>query len=232
MKEKHADFVHLHVHTQYSLLDGMIFVSKLVKKAAEFRMPAVAITDHGQMYGVVDFYQHAEKAGIKPILGCEFYVAPGDMREKGGGIGEAANHLTLHARDDAGYRNLVALSSAANLEGFYYKPRIDKDILREHSEGLICTTTCLAGEIPRALMAKDHRAAEAAAKEYLEIFGPDRFFIEIQDHGLDDQKRTNPELATIARRLVPVKVACSPKRGTSRKPAASEPEIAPSVLAT
>src|SRR5512143_1766552 len=137
MTQKHADFVHLHVHTQYSLLDGMIFVSKLVERAAEFHMPAVAITDHGQMHGIVDFYSHAMKAGVKPILGVESYIAPGSMRERSGGAGEAANHLTLLARDETGYRNLVRLTSAANLEGFYYKPRVDKAFLRGHAAGVI-----------------------------------------------------------------------------------------------
>src|SRR5512143_2659639 len=117
MPDRHADFVHLHVHTQYSLLDGMIFVEKLMKRAVEFRMPAVALTDHGQMYGVVDFYSQAMKSGVKPIIGCELYVAPGNMREKTGGAGDAANHLTLLAADETGYRHLVELTSAANLEG-------------------------------------------------------------------------------------------------------------------
>ena len=140
MTAKHSDFVHLHVHTQYSLLDGMIFIDRLMEQAQAFHMPAVAITDHGQMHGVIEFYRRASKAGLKPILGCELYVAPGDRREKVGRIGDIASHLTLLARNNSGYQNLVKLTTAANLEGFYYKPRVDKELLRS-----VRRTTGIAG---------------------------------------------------------------------------------------
>jgi DNA polymerase-3 subunit alpha len=199
--EKHSDFVHLHVHTQYSLLDGMIFVSKLVKRAREFRMPAVALTDHGQMYGVVDFYKQAEKGGIKPIIGVEAYIAPGDMREKSGGVGGGANHLTLLARNEVGYRNLVALTSAANLEGFYYKPRVDKEYLRTHAEGVIALSGCLHGEVAQKLVRGETAAAEKVAGEYREIFGEGNFFLELMVNGIAEQERANKELVALGKRL-------------------------------
>jgi DNA polymerase-3 subunit alpha len=200
MPEKHSDFVHLHVHTQYSLLDGMIFVEKLMKRAAEFRMPAVALTDHGQMYGVVDFYSRALKAGIKPILGCELYVAPGSMREKAGGPGDAANHLTLLARDEGGYRNLVKLTSAANLEGFHYKPRVDKAYLREHAAGLVALSGCLKGEVAQKTLRGDAAGAEKAALELGEIFGAGNFYLELQANGIPEQERANRGLIELGRR--------------------------------
>ncbi len=201
MTKPHADFVHLHVHTQYSLLDGMIFVSKLVKQAAEFRMPAVAITDHGQMHGIVDFYSHAMKAGVKPILGVELYVAPGNMREKAGGPGDAANHLTLLARDETGYRNLVQLTSAANLEGFYYKPRVDKEFLRQHSAGIIALSGCLKGEVAQKTLRGDAAGAEKAALEFREIFGAGNYYLELQANGIPDQERANRGLVELGRRV-------------------------------
>jgi len=201
MTTKHSDFVHLHVHTQYSLLDGMIFIDRLMKRAQEFRMPAVAITDHGQMHGIVDFYRRASRAGIKPILGCELYVAPGDMREKGGKIGDAATHLTLLARNLEGYKNLVILSTSANLEGFYYKPRIDKELLRRHSAGLIALSGCLKGEIPRALLRGREEKAVRAAEEYRDILGEGNFFLELQANGIPEQDKANRELVALAAKL-------------------------------
>ncbi|HEY5998229.1 MAG TPA: DNA polymerase III subunit alpha [bacterium] len=198
---KHADFVHLHVHTQYSLLDGMIFVERLVARAAELRMPAVAITDHGQMHGVVDFYSHAMKAGLKPILGVEAYIAPGNMRERSGGAADAANHLTLLARDETGYRNLVRLTSAANLEGFYYKPRVDKAFLRGHAAGVIALSGCLKGEVAQKILRGDAAGAEKAALELREIFGDGNFYLELQANGLAEQERANAGLAELGRRL-------------------------------
>jgi len=147
-------FVHLHCHTEYSLLDGAIRTKDLVRKAAEFGMPAVAITDHGNLYGAIEFYQAAEKAGIRPIVGCEAYVAPGSLRDRNGASGkQAAFHLTLLAADAEGYRNLVKLITAAHLEGFYYKPRVDKELLAEHSRGLIALSGCLKGEVNSRLRA-------------------------------------------------------------------------------
>jgi len=200
-------FVHLHVHTHYSLLDGATRIEALVEQAKRFNMPAVAITDHGNMFGVIELYTAACKAGIKPIIGCETYLAPGDRREKSkGGLRADGGskdyyHLLLLAMNREGYQNLMRLSSIGYTEGFYRKPRIDKEVLREFSAGLLCTSTCLSGEIPRAFLNKDRAAAEALAKTYLAIFGPDRFFIELQDHGLPEQKMLNPELVDLARRL-------------------------------
>ena len=154
-------FVHLHVHSEYSLLDGAIRMEQLVGKAAELGMPAVALTDHGNLFGAVEFYQAAEKKGVKPILGCEIYVSPGPMLEKktANGGKDAAYHLTLLASDDAGYRNLVKISTAAHLEGFYYKPRVDKEFLARHSGGLIALSGCLKGEVNSALSAGRIRRA-------------------------------------------------------------------------
>ena len=196
---KHADFVHLHVHTQYSLLDGMILVSKLVKQAAAFHMPAVAITDHGQMYGVVDFYGQALKAGVKPIIGVELYVAPGSRFEKSGGAGDAANHLTLLARDEIGYRNLVELTSAANLEGFYYKPRVDKDLLRAHAAGLIALSGCMKGEVAQKALRGDEPGAAKAAAEFREIFGAGNYYLELMINGIPEQERANRALIAVSK---------------------------------
>ncbi len=195
-------FAHLHVHTHYSLLDGATRINALVEKAKQQGSPAVAVTDHGNLFGAIEFYTAATKAGIKPIIGCEVYMAPADRRSREAcGIQDASYHLLLLAENLTGYHNLLKLTSRAYREGFYYKPRIDKDLLREIHEGLICTSTCLGGEIPQMLLARNARMAEDIAKTYLEIFGPDRFFIEIQDHGIPQQRQINPELAEIARRI-------------------------------
>jgi DNA polymerase-3 subunit alpha len=146
---KHADFVHLHVHTQYSLLDGTIRLDDLFRKAKEYQMPAVAMTDHGNLYGAIDFYKHAYQYGIKPIIGCELYVAPKSRLDKTGyATGETAHHLIVLARNMQGYRNLIKLSTAGFLEGFYYRPRIDMEILKQHHEGLIGLSACLHGKRP------------------------------------------------------------------------------------
>ncbi len=151
---RHSGFVHLHLHTKYSLLDGASRIDDLVAKAAEYGMPALAITDHGNMFGAIEFYQKAEKAGIKPIIGCEMYVAKGSRHDKtpGGGPGDGANHLVLLARNLDGYRNLMRLVSIGYTEGFYYKPRIDKDVLGQYSGGLIGLSACLKGEVPWKLL--------------------------------------------------------------------------------
>ena len=148
----HADFVHLHLHTEYSLLDGACRLDRLVDKAHELKFPALAITDHGAMHGVIDFYQAARAKGIKPIIGCEVYVAPGSRLERKKVEGDKYHHLGLLAKDEAGYKNLIKLTTAAHLEGYYYKPRIDKEILAKHSEGLIAMSGCLASEIPDLIM--------------------------------------------------------------------------------
>ena len=194
-------FVHLHVHSEYSLLDGAGRIGDLVRRAKETGMSAVALTDHGNMYGAVEFYKQARKYGIKPIIGCEVYIAPRSRYDKAAGEGDAYYHLVLLAETQAGYSQLVELVSRAYTEGFYYKPRIDKELLREHHEGLIGLSACIAGEIPALILKGDLAGAEAAAREYADIFGPDRFFIEIQDHGMPEQQESNPKLAELARKL-------------------------------
>lgn len=196
-----VNFVHLHNHTEYSLLDGAGRIADLVRRAKELGMPAVAVTDHGTMYGTIDFYKEAKKQGIKPIIGCEVYVAPRSRFDKAAVEGESYYHLVLLAADEQGYRNLIELVSRGYSEGFYYKPRIDKEILRAHSQGLIGLSACIAGEIPAAILRGDTAGAEALAAEYRDIFGPDNFFIELQDHGMPEEKQANKELVTIAQKL-------------------------------
>src|SRR3954453_7987604 len=198
-----SPFVHLHVHTHYSLLDGACRVDKLVKRVKELGMDSIAITDHGCMFGVIEFFNECKKEGIKPILGMEAYMAPGDRRERstpGGNAGEAAYHLLLLAKDLEGYKNLIKLSSIAYREGFYYKPRIDKEVLRAHSKGLIATSACLGGEVSSALMKRDAKNARAIAEEYASIFAPEHFYVEVQKH-IKEQDAVNPELAEIAAKL-------------------------------
>lgn len=194
-------FTHLHVHTHFSLLDGATRIETLVERAREQGATAVAMTDHGNLFGAVPFYRAAVDAGIKPILGCEMYMAPGNRRDRTNrGMSEASYHLLLLARNQTGYHNLIKLSSIAYREGFYYKPRIDREVLSAHAEGLICTSGCLGAEIPQALLREDRQAAEEIARYYLELFGEENFFIELQDHGMDEQKQINPLLADMARR--------------------------------
>ena len=192
-------FVHLHNHTEYSLLDGAAHIGDLVNKAAELNMPALAITDHGVMYGAISFYEKCKKKGIKPIIGCEVYIC-GDRCSRSGRKGDTACHLILLAKNEQGYRNLCRLVSLGFLEGFYYKPRIDKSLLRQHSEGLICMSACIAGEIPEQLLAGDYAAAKALAAEYKEIFGED-FYIELQNHGIPEELKVIPPLLQIAKEL-------------------------------
>jgi len=195
------DFVHLHVHTQYSLLDGAIRIDNLLQRAAAFDMHAVATTDHGTMFGAVEFYERATKAGIKPVIGIEIYVAPRSRFDKTPLDNKDLSHLILLAENQEGYRNLCKLASVAQLEGFYYKPRIDKQILREHSNGLIAMTACLHGEIPRRIQDGRMELADTAAREYLEIFGEDHFYLEVQNNGIDIQERVNEALLDMSQRL-------------------------------
>jgi len=195
------DFVHLHVHTQYSLLDGAIRIDNLLQRASEFGMHSVATTDHGTMFGAVEFYEKATKAGIKPIVGIEIYVAPRTRFDKTPLDSKGLSHLILLAENQEGYRNLCKLASAAQLEGFYYKPRIDKQILREHSKGLIGMTACLHGEVPRRIQDGTMEMADAAALEYQEIFGDNNFFLEVQNNGIDVQDRVNAALLDMSQRL-------------------------------
>ncbi|MHC4551378.1 MAG: DNA polymerase III subunit alpha [Planctomycetota bacterium] len=196
-------FTHLHLHTQYSLLDGAIPAGRLFKRCAELGMDSVAITDHGNMFGVVDYYSKAKDAGVKPIIGIEAYIAPGSRHEKegGGGVKENAYHLILLAESAAGYKNLLKLSSIGYTEGFYYRPRIDKEVLAEHAKGLICMSACIAGEVPVALRRGDFEGAEAAAQSYLDIFGKDNYFLEVQDHGDEDHAQVRERIITLARKM-------------------------------
>jgi DNA polymerase-3 subunit alpha len=194
-------FVHLHLHTEYSLLDGAIRMKELMKKAAEFKMPAVAITDHGNLFGAIEFYQEAQRAGVKPIIGCEAYVAPGSHKDRPGSRRDAAYHFTLLAQNETGYRNLVKLVTAAHLEGFHYAPRIDKELLAAHSEGLIGLSGCLAGEINSAIQANNIEKAKQSAAEYRDILGAENFFIELHDHGMEEQRKCMMALPQIARDL-------------------------------
>ena len=196
-----VEFTHLHVHTEYSLLDGAAPVDKLVKKAKSMNMRALAITDHGVMYGVIDFYKAAVAEGIKPIIGCEVYVAPRTRFDKQHEYDSDLSHLVLLAKDNDGYHNLIKLVSDASIEGFYYRPRVDHDLLRRYSGGLICLSACLAGEIPKLLLAGDYAGAKERALLYQDIYGKENYFIEIQDHGLDEQKRTNPMLVKLAHEI-------------------------------
>ncbi|MDU4962052.1 MAG: DNA polymerase III subunit alpha [Sporomusaceae bacterium] len=196
-----AAFVHLHVHTEYSLLDGASRISSLIEKVKQAGMPAVAITDHGVMYGVVDFYKEAKKQGVKPIIGCEVYVAPRSRLEKTAVEGESYYHLILLAENQTGYRNLMELVSRGHLEGFYYKPRIDRELLAAYRDGLICLSACIAGEIPSRILKDDEAGAERLCREYLDIFGPEHFFLELQDHDMPEQKQVNQTLIKLARKL-------------------------------
>ena len=194
-------FVHLHLHTEYSLLDGSIRMKELMKKAAEFGMPAVAMTDHGNLFGAVEFYQEAQRAGVKPIIGCEVYVAPGSHKDRPPSRRESAYHFTLLAENEAGYHNLVKLVTAAHLDGFHYAPRIDKEMLAARSEGLIGLSGCLAGEINSAIQANNIEKAKQSAAEYRDILGAENFFVELHDHGMEEQRMCNIALVHIARDL-------------------------------
>ena len=196
-----AEFVHLHLHTEWSLLDGALRVEDVAKKAVEYGMPAVAITDHGNLYGVIHFYEKMRAAGVKPLIGCEFYVAPGSRFEKKAkSAHEAGYHLVLLAQNETGYRNLLKLATKAHFEGFYWKPRIDKELLQEYNEGLIALTACLHGEIPAAILAGEKDRALELIRTYSALF-PGRFYLEVQENGLPEQKKVNEILLEMAETL-------------------------------
>ena len=207
-------FTHLHVHTEYSMLDGAARIAEVVAAAVEDGQPAIGITDHGNMYGILDFYRACKDQGIKPVLGSELYMAHESRHERpsrrgrlddGGGDVEGGSklyyHLTALAETDTGYRNLIQLASRAFLEGYYYKPRVDWELLEDHSEGLIVTTGCLGGHVLQHLLRDDFDGAVKAAGRLQDIFGRDNLFIELQDHHLPEQQRTNPMLLDIAKHL-------------------------------
>lgn len=189
----HADYVHLHLHTEYSLLDGACRLDRLMEKAHELKFPTLAITDHGVLYGAIDFYQAARAKGIKPIIGCEVYVAPGSRFEKKTSSGgkDVYNHLVLLAKDETGYKNLIKLATAAHLEGYYYKPRIDKEILAANKEGLIALSGCLASEIPEHIQKDQLNQARQAIDWFKQTFGPEDFYLELQNHGIAEQIKVN-----------------------------------------
>ena len=195
-------FVHLHVHTEYSLLDGSNKISEYVSRVRDLGMTAAAITDHGVMYGVIDFYKAAKAAGIKPIIGCEVYVAPGSRKDREASHGEDRYyHLILLAENNTGYANLMKIVSRSFTEGFYYKPRVDMELLREFHEGLIACSACLAGEVAREIVRGNPQGAREAAKRYLDIFGEGNYFLELQDHGYPDQQTVNAELLRMSREM-------------------------------
>ena len=204
------DFVHLHLHTQYSLLDGAILIERLIPKAKEYGMKAVAITDHGAMYGIVDFYKACKEAGIKPIIGCEVYISPTDRFERNYSRGDTSNyHLILLAENNVGLKNLIQLASKAQLEGFYMRPRIDKEILREHSEGIIALSACLGGEIPQKIMNSTYVEARDAALEYQSIMGEGNYFLELQENGIPEQSTVNAQLINISKETgIPLVATC------------------------
>lgn len=194
-------FTHLHLHTEYSLLDGFSRIDRLFQQVKALGMDSVAITDHGVMFGAVDFYKAAKAQGVHPIVGCEVYIAPRRATDKEAGVDKHPSHLVLLAENQEGYQNLIKLVSLGFSEGFYYKPRIDKDQLRRHAKGIIALSSCLAGDIPQALLGGRQEEAERLILDYLEIFGRDCFYLELQDHGLPEQKQVNVQLLKLAHRL-------------------------------
>src|SRR6266511_1871807 len=196
-----AEFVHLHLHTEFSLLDGACRIDELLDQAKALNMPAIGVTEHGNMFSSVIFHDDARARGLKPILGCEVYVAPGDRRTKSGTPGETANHLVLLAETNEGYHNLIKLVSSGYTEGFYYKPRIDKELLAKHSAGLIGLSSCLKGEVASEIRAEQAKRAAAAAATYRDILGAGNFFLEMQFQGIDEQRVVNTGLLPIARDL-------------------------------
>ena len=193
-------FVHLHVHSEYSLLDGFSNIEKLVTRAKEMEMPAVAITDHGTMYGVVEFYNAAVKKDIKPIIGIEAYLAARGMNSKDPQLDKKSSHLLLLAENQVGYQNLLKIASAAQLEGFYYYPRIDHEFLVQHSEGLICTSGCMSAEIPRLINKGKISKAQSRLDWYFEVFGKENFYLELQEHDIEELNQINKTLLELGGR--------------------------------
>src|SRR6202161_3950739 len=192
-----SNFVHLHLHTDYSLLDGACEIGELTAEAARRGMPAVAVTDHGNLFAAANFYSKAITHGVKPIIGCEVYVAP-DNHKNRGAEAERSNHLVLLCENEEGYRNLIQLVSTGFLDGFYYKPRVDHDLLAKHCKGLIALSACLRGEVADALVSEKYEQARSNAYRLRDIFGKGNFFLEIQDQGLEIEARINPDLLRLS----------------------------------
>ena len=192
-------FTHLHLHTEYSLLDGACRIPRLVQRVKELGMDSCAITDHGVMYGCIDFYSAMKDAGLKPIIGCEVYVCR-DRTDKTT-VSREYSHLILLCENNTGYENLMKIVSEGFLTGYYYRPRVDYDLIRQHHEGLICLSACLSGDLPKLLMDEQHDAAVAYVREMQELFGPENFYIEIMDHGIREEKLVLPRLVALAREL-------------------------------
>ena len=194
-------FTHLHVHTEYSLLDGAARISEVVARAKELGQTALAITDHGCMFGVIDFYRECKKQGIKPVIGCEVYTAARKMTDKDADKDKYQGHLVLLAKDNEGYKNLIKIVSQGYTKGYYYKPRIDKDVLAAHSEGIIALSACLAGKVQQCLLNRDYDGARTEAMALDEIFGHGNFYLELQDQGLEEEAMINPMLVQLSREL-------------------------------
>ena len=196
------NFTHLHIHTEYSLLDGSAKIKELVPRAKELGMDALAITDHGVMYGAIDFYKACKANGIKPIIGCEVYVAPGSRFDREASRGdERYYHLILLAETNEGYKNLSKIVTRGFTEGYYYKPRVDMEVLREFHEGIICLSACIAGEVAVHLRKNDYEKAKEAALRHREIFGEDNYFLEMQDHGIPEQRIVNAGVMRLSKEL-------------------------------
>ena len=208
------DFVHLHLHTEFSLLDGLGRINDLVSEASAHGFDALAITDHGALYGAVAFYQACKAKGIKPIIGVEAYVARRSMTDREGKADAQPYHLVLLAKDWTGYQNLCRIITAAHLDGYYYKPRLDRELLARHSEGLIGLSACLGGEVAKALEIDDWDTARRVTGEYEDILGKDDFFLELQDHGLPEQRALNPKLLRLSRRR-PARASSPPTTSTT-----------------
>jgi len=194
-----SSFVHLHLHTEYSLLDGFTRINKVMDKTIELGMEAVAITDHGSMFGVVDFYKAAKKKGLKPIIGCEVYTAPRSIYDKTANVDNQLGHLVLLAKNNGGYQNLIKMVSKSYIEGFYYKPRIDYKLLEKHSEGLIALSACLAGDIQKFILQGQYKKAKELALYMNKVMGQDNFYLELQDHGIKEQEQVNKDLIKISK---------------------------------
>ncbi|MCK5085525.1 DNA polymerase III subunit alpha, partial [Candidatus Parcubacteria bacterium] len=203
-------FTHLHTHSHYSLLDGLAKIDDLIDRAVELEMDSLALTDHGVMYGAIEFYQKAKAKNIKPIIGMEAYVATNSRHSKNAGIDNKRDHLILLAKNETGYKNLIKLTTAAHLEGFYYKPRIDKEILKEYSEGIIASSACIAGEVPRAILSGDLEKAENIIREFQEIFGKENFYLELQHHpSFKEQEKVNKALIDLSKKTGSLLIAAN-----------------------